>query len=217
MYSYREKDGTSNFNVIFSNSSPAQAAQMNFEYKQELDRQHKKYSEKLLRENYPTKFVIAYTSLIISIGVSLIVLQIIYYASNGVNQNYASGIWAGFIYVVAGSLAASIIKWRLPSLIIVKFFFNFFAIFSSVVTIILNSVSLTFYSEEWLFVNDGEVNQNMKHVNIAMIVLAFISLVLLITFLIVVNLALNKQENSSGPIQLENIPNNESNTTDNMN
>ncbi|RMZ95645.1 hypothetical protein BpHYR1_006839 [Brachionus plicatilis] len=111
-------------NSMFNNLSPPQAAQMDFEYRQELVKQEKKlFQEKLkrfqdkLRKNYPTKFVIAYSSLILSIGVSLIVLQIIYYTSNGVNQNYASGIWAGFIYVVAGSLAAGTIKW--PSLIII--------------------------------------------------------------------------------------------------
>ena len=206
MYSFQSRNYPYNLNGTFSsNLSPAQAAQMRFEYHREYNRQERNYSKSILREYYPTKFVIVYSCLIISIGLSLIIMQIVYYASDGVYLNFATGIWAGFIYVVAGSLAASVIKWKLPTLMGIVICINFFAIFSSLATILFNSISLSSYEEKWLFANDRKVNQNMKNINIAMIVLASISLVTFITYFVVLGLSLSKKSDYNNTIEMNHI------------
>ncbi|RNA37124.1 hypothetical protein BpHYR1_012688 [Brachionus plicatilis] len=172
MHYYNERYGTSTLGRwnYRNNFSPAQAAQMDLEYRIELERQERNYVERILLENYPSKFVVVYSCLTIAIGITLIILQIVYFASNGNKVNAGSGIWTD------GLLASSIILWRKQSLINLTGYFCFFAIFISLPAIFLNIACITF-SE----------NQNAKSINIAMIVLVAINIALLITFFAVLS------------------------------
>ncbi|CAF0938655.1 unnamed protein product [Brachionus calyciflorus] len=157
-----------------------QAYQMNLAFRQEIVRQQREHAIKMVEENYPNKFALIYACLIIFIGVSLIVLQIVSIVNNGALAYVGSGIWGGFLCIFLGVLALSLIKWKNYCLIIVAFVAHITSIAILIASLIMiNSMGLAFYGFSIYNFNKG-----MMPVNIVMLVLGVISFVLCLSFLI---------------------------------
>ena len=102
---------------------PVMSYEQRIAYTQELTRERNEYIEKRLKENYPTKFVIIYSAIMILISIVEIALQIVLITNNGGLYYVGHGIWGG-VLVLALPIIALLLSKNLLSFI--KYFENSF-------------------------------------------------------------------------------------------
>ena len=87
---------------------------MNYEqmmnYRQEMIRQQREYIIKRLEENYPVKYAIVHSTVLIIFGIVSIVLQILLIVGNGYMYDVGAGIIAGVIYIGLACLPLALSK-----------------------------------------------------------------------------------------------------------
>lgn len=69
-------------------------------YAHDLRRQQREYIEKRLKENYPTKFAIVYSIILIFHSIAQIILHIVLAIFNGAFYYIYHGIWGGLVLLI---------------------------------------------------------------------------------------------------------------------
>ncbi|RNA15383.1 hypothetical protein BpHYR1_033808 [Brachionus plicatilis] len=152
--------------------------QMNIASSSDLARQQRELTVKKVKENYPSKFALVYSCLIILVGIAQIALQIVTIVNNGALARIGSGIWGGIFCITLGVLALSLIKWKNYCLIISTYVFHTCSIVVLIFAfLVINAISLYFY---YIF----EYNKNMLPITVIMLILGLIAVVLSASYLV---------------------------------
>lgn len=88
---------------------------MNYEqmmaYRSNLIQQRRQYMEKMLKENFPVKYVIVHSCLLIAICIISIVMQIMLIINKSGNYTVGSGIWVAAYFLFTVGLALLLSKY----------------------------------------------------------------------------------------------------------
>lgn len=165
-----------NYHTVMSNSY-----QLPMHIINEFENQNKQFTIQAFTENYPNKFAILYSFVIILIGSAEITLQIFSILYRGSFYYIAPGIWAGTYCILLGILALFLVKWKNLILIYLNFFANTFIslVFTSLITI--NGLGISYYFDD----NPYPLNKENFIITISILVLGVMATIMCILYLVV--------------------------------
>lgn len=147
--------------------------------------EYENYVRKQIEVNYPIRYVIVDSVLMITLNVCLIALQIVACRNNAAMSYLASAIWAALYNLVVVGMVLATIKYRNSTLVMLTSNLKLFGmIISFVGFILINLVAFYHYNCQAASYYRNCYNEQMKPVHYAIILLGIPCLFLSIVFFI---------------------------------
>ncbi|RNA39471.1 hypothetical protein BpHYR1_042336 [Brachionus plicatilis] len=176
---------------------PLMSPEQQNHYVNEMKQQERAYFEKRIKEEYPVKYPIVYSAILVFNSISLIALHVILIIFKGAFHYVYHGIWGGVLTILLTVLILLPIKIHNVYVYMAAIFGTvFIGMFISMGVLLASAISFMDYGSDYA---SEEANKDMIPVSAVMIALSAVSVILsVVNFFLIKKIAKRPKVNMVG-------------------